>query len=145
MWGPTNWSGHCPPKPPCPSSPTEPTLMWGMSSSLLRHLTSITKQIEERRLGIGALFLAHFLGATEGGPKRLVFRPGEVAPCRYSLPYSFPDLPTSPTPSFLSLGLSKCLLARVPTLSSRKSHPPPFKQHQLLFLIVSCQFLWLQL
>lgn len=102
MRGPTTWSGHCSsPKPPCPSSPTEPTLMCRMSRSFLRPLTNMTKQIKERRLGIGALFLAHFLRATEGRPKRLVFRPWEVAPCsRYFLPYSSPDLPTSPTPSF---------------------------------------------
>lgn len=95
-----------------------------------RHPTSITKQIRETRFGIGVLFLAHFLRAIQGGSKRFVFRPWEVALSRYHLAYSFPYLPNSPASFFLSLWISNCLLARIPTPASRKFHPPPLKQQQ---------------
>lgn len=79
-------AADCPPAPH-PILPLSPQQHTGRAVFSLRHQTCITKQIQKRILRTTALFPAHFLRATQGGPKRLEFGPWEVAPCGCFFPY----------------------------------------------------------
>ena len=89
----------------------------------LRNQTSISKQTRERRLGTGALFLAHFLRETQGKSKRSELRPWVVATHRYFLLTNSLIIPTLPC------HLPSAYLEA--SVSWPAFHLPPPKSHSL--------------